>query len=106
RTLPPDIERRARRRAQSQRLPGPEPVQLSPQHRTRVRFGGRADAPPRDGARRRALAHVEATVQEIHKAVTVIDEADFRKEVLNGFMDGYVVSALYGEDVPLRALAQ
>src|SRR5689334_22976978 len=28
----------------------------------------------RDGARRRALAHVEATVQEIHKAATVIDE--------------------------------
>ncbi len=39
----------------------------------------------RDGARRRALAHVEATVQEIHKAATVIDEADFRTEVLNGF---------------------
>ena len=60
----------------------------------------------REGARRRALAHVEATVQEIHKAVTVIDEEDFRKEVLGGFMDGYVVSAIYGEDVPLRALAQ
>jgi hypothetical protein len=60
----------------------------------------------RDGARRRALAHVEATVQEIHKAVTVIDEADFRAEVLAGFMDGYLVSALYGEDVGLRALAE
>ncbi len=60
----------------------------------------------RDGARRRALAHVEATVQEVHKAVTVIDEADFRTEVLNGFMDGYSVTAIYAEDVPLRALAQ
>jgi predicted O-linked N-acetylglucosamine transferase (SPINDLY family) len=60
----------------------------------------------KEGARRRALAHVEATVQEIHKAVTVIDEEDFRKEVLAGFMDGYVVSAVYSEDVSLRALAQ
>ncbi len=60
----------------------------------------------RDGARRRALAHVEATVQEIHKAVTVIDEPEFRTEVLNGFMDGYVVTAVYAEDVPLRTLAQ
>lgn len=60
----------------------------------------------RDGARRRALAHIEATVQELHKAVTVIDEAEFRHEVLAGFMDGYVVSSVYGEDVPLRALAQ
>ena len=60
----------------------------------------------RDGARRRALAHVEAAVQEIHKAVTVIDEAEFRTEVLNGFMDGYSITAIYAEDVPLRTLAQ
>ncbi len=60
----------------------------------------------RDGARRRALAHVEATVQEIHKAVMVIDEPDFRKEVLNGFMDGYAVTAVYAEDVPLHVLAK
>lgn len=60
----------------------------------------------RDGARRRALAHVEATVAEIHKAVTVIDELDFRREVLAGFMDGYIASSIYGEDVPLRSLAQ
>ncbi len=59
----------------------------------------------KEGARKRALAHVETTVQEIHKAVTVIDEEDFRKEVLSGFMDGYVVSAVYGEDVSLRTLA-
>lgn len=60
----------------------------------------------REGARRRALAHVEATVQEIHKAVMVIDEFEFRREVLAGFMDGYMISSIYGEDVPLRALAQ
>lgn len=60
----------------------------------------------RDGARRRALAHVEATVQEIHKAATVIDEPDFRTEVLNGFMDGYAITAIYAEDVPLRTLAK
>ena len=60
----------------------------------------------KDGARRRALAHVEATVQEIHKAVAVIDEVEFRQEVLAGFMDGYVITSVYSEDVPLRALAQ
>lgn len=60
----------------------------------------------RDGARRRALAHVEATVQEIHKAATVIDEDDFRRAILNGFMDGYSITAIYAEDVPLRTLAQ
>ena len=60
----------------------------------------------RGSTRRRALAHVEATVQEIHKAVTVIDEPEFRKEVLGGFMDGYAITAVYAEDVPLRALAQ
>lgn len=60
----------------------------------------------REGARRRALAHVEATIAEVHKAVMVIDEFEFRREVLAGFMDGYIVSSIYGEDVPLRALAQ
>jgi predicted O-linked N-acetylglucosamine transferase (SPINDLY family) len=60
----------------------------------------------RDGARRRALAHVEATVQEIHKAATVIDEPDFRREILTGFMDGYNAMSIYGEDVSLKVLAQ
>ncbi|MEQ9448567.1 MAG: hypothetical protein RLN70_06600, partial [Rhodospirillaceae bacterium] len=60
----------------------------------------------RDGARRRALAHIEATAQEIHKAIRVIEEEDFRREVLRGFMDGYSVSAVYAEDVSLRTLAQ
>jgi hypothetical protein len=60
----------------------------------------------RDGARRRALAHVEAAVQEIHKAATVIDEDDFRREILTGFMDGYSATSIYAEDVPLKLLAQ
>lgn len=60
----------------------------------------------RDGGRRRALAHVEATVQEIHKAATVIDETDFRTEILNGFMDGYSAMSIYAEDVPLKQMAQ
>jgi hypothetical protein len=59
----------------------------------------------RDGARRRALAHLEAAVQEIHKAVRVIDEIDFREAVLDGFMDGFSMTPVYGEDVPLRDLA-
>jgi predicted O-linked N-acetylglucosamine transferase (SPINDLY family) len=60
----------------------------------------------REGGRRRALAHVEAAVQEIHKAATVIDEADFRQEILTGFMDGYSAMSIYAEDVPLKVLAQ
>jgi hypothetical protein len=58
----------------------------------------------RDGARRRALAHLEATVQEIHKAVRVIDEEPFRDAVLEGFMDGFSLTPVYGEDVSLRDL--
>jgi predicted O-linked N-acetylglucosamine transferase (SPINDLY family) len=60
----------------------------------------------RDGGRRRALAHVEATVQEIHKAAMVIDEVEFRSEILTGFMDGYSAMSIYAEDVPLKLLAQ
>ena len=59
----------------------------------------------RDGARRRALAHLEATVQEIHKAVRVIDEPPFRDAILEGFMDGFSLTPVYGEDVSLRELA-
>ena len=59
----------------------------------------------RDGARRRALAHVEAVVQEIHKTVRVIDETDFRMSLLEGFMDGFSLTSVYGEDVSLRDLA-
>ncbi|HCX15266.1 MAG TPA: hypothetical protein DGZ24_08110 [Rhodospirillaceae bacterium] len=60
----------------------------------------------RDSTRRQALNHVESSVQEIHKAVRVIDEPDFQKEILAGFMEGYVISSVYAEDVPLRNLAQ
>lgn len=59
----------------------------------------------REGARRRALAHVEATVQEIHKSVRVIDETPFREAVLDGFMEGFSLTSIYGEDVSLRELA-
>lgn len=59
----------------------------------------------RDGARRRALAHLEAVVQEIHKAARVIDEDDFRAALLDGFMDGFSLTPVYGEDVALRELA-
>ncbi len=59
----------------------------------------------RDGMRRRCLAHLEATVQEIHKAAKVIDEPDFRQALLNGFIEGFSITSVYGEDVPLRTLA-
>jgi predicted O-linked N-acetylglucosamine transferase (SPINDLY family) len=59
----------------------------------------------RDGMRRRSLAHLEATVQEIHRAAKVIDEVDFRRALLNGFMEGYTITSVYGEDVNLRTLA-
>ena len=59
----------------------------------------------RDGMRRRSLAHLEATVQEIHRAAKVIDEDDFRRALLTGFMDGYTITSVYGEDVNLRTLA-
>ncbi|MSO99321.1 MAG: hypothetical protein EXR11_14085 [Rhodospirillaceae bacterium] len=59
----------------------------------------------RDGVRRRCLAHLQATVQEIHRAATVIDEADFREALLGGFVEGYTITSVYGEDVPLEQLA-
>lgn len=59
----------------------------------------------RDGMRRRTLAHLEATIQEIHKSAKVIDEDDFRDALLEGFMDGFTITSVYGEDVPLKTLA-
>lgn len=59
----------------------------------------------RDGARRRALAHLEAVVQDIHKVARVIDEDDFRAALLDGFMEGFSLTSVYGEDVSLRELA-
>jgi len=58
----------------------------------------------RDGMRRRSLAHLEATVQEIHKAAKVIDEPDFRKALLAGFMDGFSITSVYGEDAPVMKI--
>ncbi len=59
----------------------------------------------RDGMRKRSLAHLQATVQDIHKAARVIDEADFRLALVSGFIDGFNITSVYGEDVPLRTLA-
>lgn len=59
----------------------------------------------KDGMRRRSLAHLEATVAEIHKAAKVIDEDDFREALLDGFMEGYTITSVYGEDVSLKQLA-
>ena len=59
----------------------------------------------RDGARRRALAHLEVVVEEIHKTVRVIDETDFREAVLEGFLDGFSLTPVYGEDVSLKQLS-
>lgn len=59
----------------------------------------------RDGMRKRSLAHLEATVQEIHRAAKVIDEADFREALLEGFVEGFTITSVYGEDVPLKSLA-
>lgn len=59
----------------------------------------------RDGMRKRSLAHLQATVADIHKAATVIDEPEFRAALLNGFVEGYTITSVYGEDVPLKTLA-
>jgi len=59
----------------------------------------------RDGMRKRSLAHLEAVVQEIHRAARVIDEADFRNALLGGFIEGFSITSVYGEDVSLRTMA-
>lgn len=59
----------------------------------------------RDGARRQALIHLTAAMEEIHKAARVIDEPDFRQSILNGFLDTYNLTPVYGEDVSLKDMA-
>lgn len=59
----------------------------------------------RDGMRKRSLAHLEATVSDIHKAAKVIEEHDFREAMLEGFVDGFNLTSVYGEDVSLKTLA-
>lgn len=59
----------------------------------------------RDGARRQALVHLTKSMEEIHKAARVIDEPDFRSAVLNGFLDGFILTPVYGEDVSLKEIS-
>jgi predicted O-linked N-acetylglucosamine transferase (SPINDLY family) len=59
----------------------------------------------RDGMRKRSLAHLEATVRDIHKAAKVIEETDFQEALLEGFVEGFTLTSVYGEDVPLKTLA-
>ncbi len=46
----------------------------------------------KDGARRQALIHLTSSMEEIHKAVRVIDEPEFRQAILNGFLDGFILT--------------
>lgn len=59
----------------------------------------------KDGARRQALTHLEKSIAEIHKAARVIDEPDFRRNILDGFLDGFVLTPVYGEDVSLKTIS-
>jgi hypothetical protein len=59
----------------------------------------------RDGMRKRCLAHLEATVRDIHKAAKVIEEPEFREALLEGFVDGFNLTSVYGEDVSLKTVA-
>ena len=59
----------------------------------------------RDGARRQALVHLTKSMEEIHKAARVIDEPDFRNAVLSGFLDGFILTPVYGEDVSLKEIS-
>ena len=59
----------------------------------------------RDGARRQALTHLMKSVEEIHKAARVIDEPDFRRAVLAGFLDAFILTPVYGEDTSLKQIA-
>jgi len=56
----------------------------------------------RDGDRKQALAHLTRSIEEIHKAARVIDEPEFQDAVLNGFMDSFILTPVYGEDVSLK----
>jgi predicted O-linked N-acetylglucosamine transferase (SPINDLY family) len=59
----------------------------------------------KDGARKQALIHLTTSMEEIHKAVRVIDESNFRRALLNGFLDGFSLTSVYGEDVSLKDIA-
>ncbi len=59
----------------------------------------------RDGDRKQALVHLTRCVEEIHKAARVIDEPAFQDAVLNGFVDSFTLTPVYGEDVSLKDLS-
>ncbi len=56
----------------------------------------------KEGARRQALIHLTASMEEIEKAARVIEEPDFRRAILDGFMDDFILTPIYGEDVSLK----
>ncbi len=55
-----------------------------------------------EGARGKALKHFTISMEDIHKAARVIDEPDFRRAILDGFLDGFILTPVYGEDVSLK----
>lgn len=59
----------------------------------------------RDGGRRHALTHLQKSVEEIHKAARVIDEPDFRRAILDGFLDSFVLTPVYAEDTSLKEIS-
>ena len=54
------------------------------------------------GARRQALTHLSKATEEIHKAARMVDEINFQRNVLNGFLDGFILTPVYCEDVSLH----
>ncbi len=56
----------------------------------------------KESGRRQALIHLTASMEEIDKAARVIEEPDFRRAILDGFMDGFILTPVYGEDVSLK----
>ena len=59
----------------------------------------------KDGARRQALTHLTKVMEEVHKAARVIDEPDFRRAIIDGFLDGFILTPVYGEDVSLKNIS-
>ena len=55
--------------------------------------------------RKQALIHLTTSMQEIHKTARTSDEFDFRDAILNGFLDGFSLTPVYGEDVNIKEIA-
>lgn len=58
------------------------------------------------GDRARALHYLENAMKEMERTARLVDEAPFRAALLGGVMQGFDLRSLYGEDVPLRAIAE